>query len=87
MEDHYSINVARRIKPESSPFGPYHSHMFKVTMPASNTKAEALSIYNDLCAKYPEPEFNVMLSQTVVRTTYIKNSGVVPVSLVQEQSS
>ena len=75
MEDHYAINVARRVKPDTEPFGPYHEHLFKVTMPASNTKAEALAVFQDMCKRYPEPEFNVMLSHTVVRTSYLKTSG------------
>jgi hypothetical protein len=85
MEDHYSVNIARRIRPETERFGPYHEHMFRVTVPASNTKAEALEVYEGLCARYPEPAFNVTLSHTVVRSTAVKNSGVKGKSLERKQ--
>lgn len=72
MEDHYSLNIARRIKPDSAPFGPYYTHHFKVVLPGRVTKREALEVYDELVQKYPEPDFQVMLMHTVVRTTFVK---------------
>lgn len=80
MEDHFSINVARRVKPDTARFGPYHEHLFRATMPASNTKVEALAVFEDLSRKFPEPDFRVSLSRTIVRSTTVKESGGVPVS-------
>lgn len=71
MADYYSINVARRIKPDSAPFGPYHTHHFKAVLPAT-TKREALEAYDEMVQKFPEPDFQVMLMHTVERTTFLK---------------
>jgi hypothetical protein len=75
MEDYYSINVAVRIAPESKPFGPYHEHMMKITIPAGRTKREAVEIYNDVCSRYPEPVYKVTLSENVYRTSVVRESS------------
>jgi hypothetical protein len=66
-EDHFSINVARRVKPDTAEFGPYHQHVMRITVPATKTKKEAIEVYDGVCERYPEPEFKVTLTQNVYR--------------------
>jgi hypothetical protein len=72
MHDHFIINVARRVKPNTEAFGPYHEHHMRVEIPAGTTKGEARDRFKELAAKYPEPDFQVALSQVVVRVALVR---------------
>lgn len=84
----YSVNIARRVKPDTEPFGPYHTHHLKVLLPAT-TKREALELYDELHAKYPEPEYQLMLMQDVKRTVFLKGgpgAGRISAAIAEESA-
>lgn len=75
MADHYTINVARRIAPDTKPFGPYHTHVMKMELPHGCTKQEATEIFTDACARYPEPNFKLSMTEWVCRGYQRGESG------------
>ena len=78
MPDHYTINVAKRIRHDTEPFGPYHTHYLTVQIHFSTPKAAAREIYADVCQRFPEPEFRCELYEQVERTKMVVSSGGTP---------
>lgn len=77
IEDHFVINVAKRIRPDGQSFGPYHEHYMAVELraPAASTRGEAIGKFTELCKHYPEPDFKCTLTQVVCRGVLLAESG------------
>jgi hypothetical protein len=57
MESHYEINVARRVGN-----GTAYSHLFATAPRSCMTKESAQRVLRELQAKFPQPEYDVMLA-------------------------
>lgn len=77
IEDHFVINVARRIQPETKPYGPYHEHYLAVELrsPAASTRSEAKVKFDEICVHYPEPQYRCTLTQVVCRGVPLAESS------------
>lgn len=67
IADHFIINVARRVRAPTEPFGPYHEHHFSVELPVGRTRLQAKEVFIELMGKYPEPDYLVSLTSVVCR--------------------
>lgn len=77
IEDHYIINVSKRIRSADNAFGPYHQHYLAVELrqPAAGTRSEAIGKFDEVCRHYPEPEYRCTLMQVVCRGVPLAESG------------
>jgi hypothetical protein len=77
VEDHFIINVAKRVKADSERFGPYHQHHMAIELRAgaASTRGEALEKFAEVCDKYPEPEYRCSLMQVVCRGVPLAESS------------
>lgn len=77
IEDHFVINVARRIQPDTMPFGPYHEHHLAIELrrPAAGTRSEAQTTFEEVCRHYPEPDYHCTLMQVVCRGIPLADSA------------
>lgn len=77
IEDHFVINVARRIAPDDQKFGPYHQHYLAVELrhPAASTRGEAQIKFEEICKHYPEPEYRCSLMQVICRGVPLSESS------------
>lgn len=77
VEDHFIINVARRVKPDVEAFGPYHEHHLSVELhrAAAATRSQAQEKFAEVCVHYPEPEYRCTLTQVVCRGVLLAESS------------
>lgn len=77
IEDHFVINIAKRVNPDTKRFGPYHQHHMAVELrPGSaSTRGEALEKFAEVCKHYPEPEYRCSLMQVVCRGVPLAESS------------
>lgn len=77
IEDHFIINVAKRIQAETADFGPYHEHHLAVELhrAAAATRSQAMERFEEVCKHYPEPEFRCTLTQVVCSGVLLSDSS------------
>lgn len=75
ISDHFIINVARRVRPATEPFGPFHEHHFSVELPVGRTRLQAVEVFVELMGKYPEPDYHVSLTSVVCRGSQLRASS------------
>jgi len=75
IEDHFVINVARRIGADRLA-GPYHQHHMSIELQRSavSNRREAIERLAEVCKNYPEPEFRCTLTQVVCRGILVADS-------------
>lgn len=76
VEDHFVINVARRIGHVDKKFGPYHQHYMSIELQRSavTNRREAIERLAEVCRNYPEPEYRCTLTQVVCRGILVADS-------------
>lgn len=76
VEDHFVVNVAKRIGSGDRALGPYHQHYMSIELnrPAVSNRREAIDRFAEVCRNYPEPAYSCTLTQVVCRGIFVCNS-------------